>query len=118
MRNDDLDTELLAWLREAYARSTRKSRRLNLTTVGDRTMPRGYNRSQYTLPFDHRGSFRRKMFGWTGALKPEQTAQINAAKKVIYDALKASVARGVLKQKAGILVGEQFGADILRDAGA
>jgi 5-dehydro-2-deoxygluconokinase len=35
---------------------------------------------------------------------------------VIYDAFKAAVPAGVPKDKAGILVDEQFGAAILRDA--
>jgi 5-dehydro-2-deoxygluconokinase len=56
------------------------------------------------------------MFGWTGSLTPDQTAQIADAKKVIYDAFKAAVAGGVPKRHAGILVDEQFGADILCDA--
>src|SRR4051794_6704303 len=76
----------------------------------------GYDQPLYILPFDHRGSFQVKMFGWKGALSPEQTAEIAATKQVIYDALKAAVAAGVPKQKAGILVDEQFGAAILRDA--
>jgi 5-dehydro-2-deoxygluconokinase len=58
------------------------------------------------------------MFGWHGALNPEQTAQIAAAKQVIYDGFKEAVAAGVAKDKAGILVDEQFGAAILRDATA
>src|SRR5437667_12636344 len=76
----------------------------------------GFDRPLYILPFDHRGSFQTKMFGWKGPLSAEQTAQIAAAKQVIYDALKAAVAGGVPKAKAGILVDEQFGAAILRDA--
>jgi myo-inositol catabolism protein IolC len=76
----------------------------------------GYDRPLYILPFDHRGSFQEKMFGWKGTLTAEQTAQIAAAKQVIYDAFKAAVAGGVPKAKAGILVDEQFGAAILRDA--
>jgi myo-inositol catabolism protein IolC len=78
----------------------------------------GYNKPLYILPFDHRGSFETKMFGWEGALTAEQTAQIAAAKQVIYDGFKAAVAAGVSKEKAGILVDEQFGAAILRDAKA
>jgi myo-inositol catabolism protein IolC len=78
----------------------------------------GFDQPLYILPFDHRGSFQSKMFGWTGALTPEQTAQIAAAKQVIYDGFKAAVAAGVPKAKAGILVDEQFGAAILRAAGA
>jgi 5-dehydro-2-deoxygluconokinase len=77
----------------------------------------GYDKPLYILPFDHRGSFQTKMFGWKGELTPEQTAQIAAAKQVIYDALKATVqSGGVPKDRAGILVDEQFGAAILRDA--
>jgi len=58
------------------------------------------------------------MFGWKGSIPPEQTAEIAATKKVIYDAFKAAIAAGVHKEKTGILVDEQFGAAILRDARA
>jgi len=78
----------------------------------------GFDQPLYILPFDHRGSFQTKMFGWTGVLTPEQTAQIAAAKQVIYDGFKAAVAAGVPKAKAAILVDEQFGAAILRAAAA
>ncbi len=77
---------------------------------------RGFDEPLYIQPFDHRGSFETGMFGWKGALTPEETAQIGAAKQVIYDGFKAAVAAGVPKDKAGILVDEQFGAAILRDA--
>src|SRR5260370_1871865 len=76
----------------------------------------GFDHPLYILPFDHRGSFQTKMFGWHGALSPEQTADIAAAKQVIYDGFKAALAAGVAKAKAGILVDEQFGDAILRDA--
>ena len=46
----------------------------------------GYNKPLYVLPFDHRATFSKTMFGWTGQLAPEQTAQIAAVKQVIYDA--------------------------------
>jgi 5-dehydro-2-deoxygluconokinase len=78
----------------------------------------GYNQPLYVLPFDHRGSFETKMFGWHGDLTAAQTAEIAAAKQVIYDGFKAAIAGGVNKEKAGILVDEQFGAAILRDAAA
>jgi Uncharacterized protein conserved in bacteria (DUF2090) len=78
----------------------------------------GYDKPLYLQPFDHRGSFQTKMFGWKGKLTEEQTAQIAAAKQVIYDGFKVAVAAGVPKEKAGILVDEQFGAAILRDAAA
>ncbi len=76
----------------------------------------GFDKPLYILPFDHRGSFQVKMFGWKGALTPEQTAQIATAKQVIYDGFQTAIAAGVTKGKAGILVDEQFGAAILRDA--
>jgi myo-inositol catabolism protein IolC len=77
---------------------------------------RGYEKLLYILPFDHRGSFETGMFGWKGELSPEQTAQIAAAKQVIYEGFQSAVAAGVPTGNAGILVDEQFGAAILRDA--
>jgi 5-dehydro-2-deoxygluconokinase len=79
-------------------------------------MPRGYDRSLYILPFDHRSSFQTKMFGWASPLSEAQTAEIASAKQIIYDGFKSALAGGVPKEKAGILVDEQFGAAILRDA--
>jgi myo-inositol catabolism protein IolC len=76
----------------------------------------GFDKPLYILPFDHRGTFQEKMFGWKGALTAAQTAEIAAAKEVIYDAFKKAIADGVPKAKAGILVDEQFGAAILADA--
>jgi 5-dehydro-2-deoxygluconokinase len=78
----------------------------------------GFDKSLYILPFDHRGSFQSQMFGWKGTLTREQTAQIGTTKDIIYEGFKVAVAQGVPKSKAGILVDEQFGAAILRDAAA
>ena len=79
---------------------------------------RGYQKPLYILPFDHRGSFETGMFGWKGALDSEQTAQIAAAKQIIYDGFQQAIANGAPRSKGGILVDEQFGAAILRDAAA
>ena len=78
----------------------------------------GFDKPLYVLPFDHRGSFQKKMFGWDGALSSHQTAEIAAAKRVIFDAFESAVRAGVSKDKAGILVDEQFGGAILRVAAA
>lgn len=78
----------------------------------------GFDKPLYILPFDHRGSFQKKMFGWEGELSAQQTSEIADAKRVIYDAFLEAVQAGVPKDKAGILVDEQFGASILRDAEA
>src|SRR6266481_5960605 len=75
----------------------------------------GYDKPLYILPFDHRGSFQSKMFGWKGTLTPEQTAEIAKTKQVIYEGFKAALKAGVPVEKAGILVDEQFGAAILMD---
>ena len=76
----------------------------------------GFDKPLYILPFDHRGSFQTKMFGWKGTLTEAQTAEIAATKQVIYDGFKTALASGVPKEKAGILVDEQFGSAILHDA--
>jgi len=76
----------------------------------------GFNKDLYVLPFDHRATFRAKMFGWKEPITTEQTAQISEFKQVIYDGLRAAVATGVPREKAGVLVDETFGAAILRDA--
>lgn len=75
----------------------------------------GFDRPLYILPFGHRAFFQ-KMFGWDGELTPSQTEEIAAAKRVVYDAFRSAIRSGVPKAKAGILVDEQFGAAILRDA--
>ena len=79
-------------------------------------MPRGYDRALYILPFDHRGSFQAKMFGFNSPLSDAQTAEISRAKEVIYDGFNAALSNGLPREKTGILVDEQFGAGILRDA--
>ena len=76
----------------------------------------GYNQPLYILPFDHRASFQTGLFGWKGTLDAEQTARVAASKQVVYEGFKAALAGGVPKDRAGILVDEQFGAAILADA--
>jgi myo-inositol catabolism protein IolC len=77
-----------------------------------------FDQPLYIQPFDHRGSFQTKMFGWKGKLNWEQTAEIAAAKQVIYEGFEVAVAARVPKEKTGILVDEQFGAAILHHAAA
>jgi 5-dehydro-2-deoxygluconokinase len=77
----------------------------------------GYDKPLYVLPFDHRATFAKTMCGWDWPLRPDQTGEISELKQVIFDAFKVAVASGVSKQRAGILVDEQFGAAILREAG-
>jgi myo-inositol catabolism protein IolC len=78
----------------------------------------GYDRPLYILPFDHRASFEKGLFGFSAPLTAEQTARVAASKQVVYDGLKLALTGGVPREAAGILVDEQFGAAILRDARA
>jgi len=77
-------------------------------------MTLGYDGSLYILAFDHRGSFQKKFFGITGDPKPEETAKISDAKTVIFEGLQRALQEGAPKEAAGLLVDEQFGADIAR----
>jgi myo-inositol catabolism protein IolC len=76
----------------------------------------GYDRPLYILAFDHRGSFQKKMLGIQGQPSAEDAARISDAKKVIFEGFQQAVADGAPKDAAGLLVDEQFGADIARAA--
>ena len=76
----------------------------------------GFDKPLYILPFDHRGSFQTKLFGWPGTLTADQTRQVAASKQVVYDGFRAALKTGVPERKAGILVDEQFGSAILQNA--
>ncbi len=78
----------------------------------------GYDGKLYILAFDHRGSFQKKMFGIEGEPTPEQTATIADAKHLIYEGMVEAVKRGAEASATGVLVDEQFGGDIPRDAEA
>lgn len=79
-------------------------------------MSPGYRRPIYLLPFDHRHSYVTGMHHFTPPLTAEQDAAVTASKRVIYDGFREAVNAGMPKDRAGILVDEEFGAAILRDA--
>lgn len=81
-------------------------------------MDLGYDRPLYILPFDHRSSFEKGLFGFKPPLTPDQTATVAASKHVVYEGFKLALLRGAPREAAGILVDEQFGAAILSDAHA
>jgi myo-inositol catabolism protein IolC len=76
----------------------------------------GYEGKLFILAFDHRGSFQKTFFGVEGAPSPEQTARIADAKLVIFEGFLAALGSGTDRTAAGILVDEQFGAGIARQA--
>jgi myo-inositol catabolism protein IolC len=81
-------------------------------------MSLGYDKPLYILAFDHRGSFQKKFFGVSGEPNAEETARIADAKRVIYEGVRRALEEGVASESAGVLVDEQFGAAIARDAKA
>jgi myo-inositol catabolism protein IolC len=81
-------------------------------------METGYDRPLYILAFDHRGSFQKKFFGVSGEPNEEETARISDAKATIYEGAKRALDEGVSREEAGVLVDEQFGTGVARDAKA
>jgi myo-inositol catabolism protein IolC len=76
----------------------------------------GYDGSLFLLAFDHRGSFKSKMFGITEATA-EDEARLQAAKRLVWAGFEAARAEG-LPEGAGILVDEEMGAGVARAARA
>lgn len=70
----------------------------------------------YLLPFDHRHSYISGMCHFTPPLTVEQHAAVSDSKRVIYDGFREAIANWLPKERAGILVDEEFGTEILRDA--
>src|SRR5260370_28505189 len=76
----------------------------------------GYTRPLYLLPFDHRASYISGLFGWKEPLNVEQMVTVANSKHVIYAGFQQAIADHVPKDHVGILVDEEFGSSILRDA--
>lgn len=69
------------------------------------------------LAFDHRASFIEKMFGIKGRQPTrEERKEISEYKKMIFEGFKAALKKGVPKDIAGLLVDEEFGSVILKEA--
>jgi myo-inositol catabolism protein IolC len=79
-------------------------------------MALGYDGRLYILAFDHRGSFRR-MFGIEGRAPAEDEFEtLKDGKKVVWEGFKRALERGAPKDSAGILVDEEMGTDVAREA--
>lgn len=79
-------------------------------------MPRGYHGPLYLLPFDHRHSYVTDMFHLRPPLTAEQHEAVTESKQVIYEGFRQALSPEVPVGGTGILVDEEFGAEILRDA--
>ena len=82
--------------------------------------PLGYDRPLFILAFDHRESFERTLFGISGrAPTDEERAAITDAKALVFDGFRRAAASGlVAREAAGVLIDEEFGAEIARTAAA
>jgi len=69
------------------------------------------------LAFDHRSSFTEKLFGIKGRQPTEDEKKlISDFKKVIFEGFKLALKKGVPRDVAALLVDEEFGAEVLREA--
>jgi myo-inositol catabolism protein IolC len=79
---------------------------------------RSSDKNLFMLAFDQRGSFTSGLFDIKGTPTPEETALIADAKRVIFEGLNLAVVDGVPIASVGLLVDEQFGAEVARTASA
>jgi myo-inositol catabolism protein IolC len=79
-------------------------------------MALGYDRPLYMLAFDHRGSFRKDLFGIRGTPSPAEHERISDSKRVIYEGFERAVTDGVSPDAGGVLVDEEYGVDVARKA--
>ena len=78
-------------------------------------MALGYDGTLFVLAFDHRGSFKRK-FGVGDDATPEEMETLRDAKRLVWEGFQQALEMGAPKDQAGILVDEEMGADIAREA--
>jgi myo-inositol catabolism protein IolC len=79
-------------------------------------MALGYERDLFILAFDHRGSFQKKLLGIAGDPSEEEVRRIIDAKSVIFEGFLRALEDGAPREAAGMLVDEQFGAEMGRRA--
>jgi len=79
-------------------------------------MELGYQGRLFILAFDHRGSFKKKMFGIVDET-PVDTRRLREAKRLVWEGFTLAHAAG-LPEGAGILVDEEMGAAVAREAAA
>jgi myo-inositol catabolism protein IolC len=79
-------------------------------------MPLGYEGELYILAFDHRGSFQKKLMGIQGTPTAEEAERITDAKQLIFEGFLRALEEGAPRDAAGILVDEQYGAEVARRA--
>lgn len=77
----------------------------------------GYEKSLFILAFDHRSSIVKKFFGSEKAdLDLGQVQKFIEIKKIIYQGFKKALTAGIPQDQAAILIDEEFGDPVLREA--
>jgi 5-dehydro-2-deoxygluconokinase len=78
----------------------------------------GYTKPLYILPFDHRNTFAKKIFGKTSIseLNSQEKEGIREFKMLIYKGFKDAVEKLIPTDYAAILCDEEFGGEVLIDA--
>jgi len=71
----------------------------------------------FILAFDHRGSLKEHMFGIRGREPdPAEFARLADAKLLVWEGFQAALAGGVPRGEAGVLIDEELGAAVAREA--
>jgi len=70
----------------------------------------------YILPFDHRATFVRDIFGYTEPLSKKQHSEVSKFKHIVWDAFLKVYKKQKDKKSVGILIDEEFGSKIFRKA--
>jgi myo-inositol catabolism protein IolC len=79
-------------------------------------MALGYDGKLFILAFDHRGSFKKK-FDVGSDATPEQMEQLKDAKHLVFEGFqRAADKAGVPKEQLGVLVDEEMGTAVAKDA--
>ncbi|MFH1330168.1 MAG: DUF2090 domain-containing protein [Actinomycetota bacterium] len=80
-------------------------------------MDLGYDGKLFILAFDHRGSFKKKMFGISGReATPTEQEQLEASKSLVWEGFQAALEAGAPAAAAGVLVDEEMGTAVARAA--
>jgi myo-inositol catabolism protein IolC len=81
-------------------------------------MAPGYRTPLYLLAFDHRSSFEKGLFRATAPVSDDVRQRIVEVKHIIFDANQLAIDGGAPREQCGILVDEEFGSTVAREAEA
>lgn len=79
-------------------------------------MALGYEGKLFILAFDHRGSFKKHLGAKEGQETPAQKAMLEDAKYLVWEGAQRAIAGGVPSNRVGVLVDEEMGARVAREA--